>query len=230
MNRTFDVATSYASTILELGRGWRATSDSRDPEKPLELYEFESCPFCRKTREALTELDLSAVIYPCPPGGERFRNVVAEKGGKRQFPFLVDPNENRQMYESEQIVKYLAATYGNGRAPSAIAGGPIATLRAAATGIPRLGRVRAVPSKAPEKLLELYSFETSPYCRIAREALCNLEIPYRLHNVGRKSRRRPDFVAKSGKMMVPYLVDPNTGTSMFESADISRYLYDTYAA
>jgi glutathione S-transferase len=29
--------------------------------------------------------------------------------------------------------------------------------------------------------------------------------------------------------MVPYLVDPNTGTSMFESADIVRYLDATYA-
>ena len=30
-------------------------------------------------------------------------------------------------------------------------------------------------------------------------------------------------------MMVPYLVDPNTGTEMFESADIKQYLLATYA-
>ncbi len=30
-------------------------------------------------------------------------------------------------------------------------------------------------------------------------------------------------------MMVPYLVDPNTGTEMFESADIVAYLDRTYA-
>jgi glutathione S-transferase len=29
-------------------------------------------------------------------------------------------------------------------------------------------------------------------------------------------------------MMVPYLVDPNTGVAMFESAEISRYLIETY--
>jgi glutathione S-transferase len=29
--------------------------------------------------------------------------------------------------------------------------------------------------------------------------------------------------------MVPYLVDPNTGVEMFESADIVRYLDRTYA-
>ena len=30
-------------------------------------------------------------------------------------------------------------------------------------------------------------------------------------------------------MKVPYLLDPNTGAQMFESADIRRYLYETYA-
>ena len=34
----------------------------------------------------------------------------------------------------------------------------------------------------------------------------------------------------SGRMQVPFLRDPNTGAQMFESADIRRYLYDTYAA
>ena len=32
------------------------------------------------------------------------------------------------------------------------------------------------------------------------------------------------------KMQVPYLVDPNTGTGMFESGDIIDYLRETYAA
>ncbi len=230
VNRTFDLATSYFSTVLELGRGWSAQTKSREPAEPLELYEFESCPFCRKVREALTELDLSPVVYPCPPGGERYRKVVKEMGGKAQFPFLVDPNENRQMYESVEIVRYLASTYGDATTPSAIAGGPFATWRAALVSLPRTGRVKTIASRAPEKPLELYSFETSPYCRIVREALCNLELPYRLHNVGRRSKNRAAFQALSGKMMVPYLVDPNTGTSMFESADIARYLHDTYAA
>jgi len=30
--------------------------------------------------------------------------------------------------------------------------------------------------------------------------------------------------------MVPYLVDPNTGREMFESADIKLYLNETYGA
>ena len=81
----------------------------------------------------------------------------------------------------------------------------------------------------PEKPLELYSFEISPYCRIARETLCTLEIPYLLRNVGKNSPSRPAFEKRSGKVMVPYLVDPNTDTEMFESADIVAYLERTYA-
>jgi glutathione S-transferase len=84
-------------------------------------------------------------------------------------------------------------------------------------------------ARAPERPLELWSFEASPFSRLVREELCSLEIPYLLHNVARGSARRDAFVARSGKMMVPYLVDPNTGTSMFESADIVRYLDATYA-
>ena len=84
-------------------------------------------------------------------------------------------------------------------------------------------------ARAPKRPLELYSFEISPFCRIAREALCELEIPYLLHNVGKKSPSRPDFEKRSGKMMVPYLVDQNTDTEMFESADIVAYLQETYA-
>jgi glutathione S-transferase len=86
-----------------------------------------------------------------------------------------------------------------------------------------------VRSKHPEKLLELYSYEGSPFCRIARESLCEMELPYRLHNVPRRSPDRSEFVSLSGKMQVPYLHDPNTGARMFESADIRRYLYDSYA-
>ena len=62
-----------------------------------------------------------------------------------------------------------------------------------------------------------------------REHLCALEIPYILHNVAKGSPSRDEFVERSGKMMVPYLIDPNTGTEMFESADIVAYLDRTYA-
>jgi glutathione S-transferase len=63
-----------------------------------------------------------------------------------------------------------------------------------------------------------------------RETLTNLELPYLLHNVAKGSSKRDAFVALAGKMMVPHLVDPNTGIAMFESADITAYLERTYGA
>jgi len=82
----------------------------------------------------------------------------------------------------------------------------------------------------PAQPLELWSYESSPYCRLVREVLCELELPYVLHNVAKGSPRRDAFVKRSGKMMVPYLADPNTGREMFESADIVAYVNSTYGA
>ena len=64
---------------------------------------------------------------------------------------------------------------------------------------------------------------------LSGETLCELELPHQLRNVPRQSPDREVFVSLSGKMQVPFLLDPNTGVTMFESADIRRYLYDTYA-
>jgi glutathione S-transferase len=230
MNRTLDVATSFFATLARIPAGMAVGKLGPRPELPLELYEFEACPYCRKVREALTMLDLEAMIYPCPKNGPRFRKEVVAKGGKAQFPYLEDPNTGEAMYESDDIVAYLYRNYGDGGVPIYLSLGPLTTLGASLASVYRLGLGhRYRPARPPEKPLELYSFEISPYCRIAREALCSLEIPYLLHNVGKNSPSRPAFEKRSGKMMVPYLVDPNTDTEMFESADIVAYLERTYA-
>ena len=158
------------------------------------------------------------------------RPRAIELGGKSQFPYLVDPNTGTRMYESDDIVAYLYVTYG-GREPGH-AGPRSGRDREldVGIGVPSESGTRALASRQPAKPLELWSFEASPFCRIAREALSELELPYVLHNVGKDGAGRPDFVARSGKMMVPYLVDPNTGREMFESAEIRRYLNETYGA
>ena len=46
----------------------------------------------------------------------------------------------------------------------------------------------------------------------------------------REQAGRQALIARAGKMMVPYLADPNTGREMFESAEIRQYLNDTYGA
>lgn len=229
MNRTLDVTTSFAATIARLPAGLSVGHIGERPDKLLELYDIEASPYCRKVREALSILDLEAMIYPCPRKGTRFRSRVRERGGKEQFPFLVDPNHDVAMYESNDIVSYLFRVYGDGDVPLFLRLGPLTNAQEYMASIMRPGfGMFARASKTPDKPLELWSFEASPFCRIVREALSSLELPYRLHNVAKGSPSRQAFIARSGRMMVPFLHDPNTGADMFESQEIVKYLGRTY--
>jgi len=230
MNRFLNVATSFGVTLARAGSGLQVGALGERPQQMLELYEFESCPFCRKVREVFSVLDLDAVIRPCPKGGPRFREDVRARGGKAMFPYLVDPNTGKELYESDDIIAYLYQHYGVGAPPLLFRLGLLGNASSTLASAWRpAGGTRYQSAREPEQLLELYSFEASPFCRLAREKLCSLELPYRLHNVAKGSPKRPAFVERSGKMMVPYLVDPNTGTEMFESASIVRYLDETYS-
>lgn len=231
MMRALDVGSSLAVSIARLGSGMAVGPLGARPERPLELYEFEACPYCRKVREALSILDLDAIVYPCPKGGPRWRPEVVRRGGKAQFPYLVDPNEGRALYESDDIVRYLFSNYGTGAPPTLLGLGILTDVGSGiASAFRPAAGARYRIARQPEQPLELWSFEASPFCRLVREKLCELELPYLLHNVAKGSPKRDAFVARSGKMMVPYLADPNTGKEMFESADIVRYLDATYAA
>jgi glutathione S-transferase len=231
IRRALDVASSVAATLARAGSGAAVGTLGPRPERPLELYEFEGCPYCRKVREALSILDLDALVRPCPKNGPRFREEVRRRGGKAQFPYLVDPNTSKEMYESDDIVNYLFASYGDGALPWTLAGGPLTDVGAMLAGLWRPGFGSFYePSRPPALPLELFSFEASPFSRLVREKLCALEIPYWLRNVARGSPKREAFAARSGKMQVPWLADPNTGRELFESADIVAYLDAQYSA
>ena len=64
--------------------------------------------------------------------------------------------------------------------------------------------MRSSKARAPEKPLELFSFEASPFCRIVREAMTSLEIPYVLRNVAQGSEKREAHRERAGKVTVPY--------------------------
>jgi glutathione S-transferase len=246
------VLSSVMSSSITLWRGCLVVSAATQPPLPLKLYEFEACPYCRSVRETLTALHLDAEIRPCPKNGTRFRPEAERLGGKAQFPLLVDANTGITTYESADIVAYLFRTYGARKVPSAYRATP---LRPAAGGLASLVRglrgLRARPSRLPERKLELWSFEGSPYSRLVRERLCELELPYVLHNLGKEhwkeagpavrriapnpyrpragGKRAAFFERTGGRVQVPYLEDPNTGVKMFESAAIVDYLEKTYA-
>jgi glutathione S-transferase len=242
---------SLAATTARLGAGIVTEARASRPALLLEIWEFEGCPYCRIVREALTELDLDALIRPCPKGGERYVPELVAKGGKYQVPYLHDPGTGVSMYESADIIAYLYETYGGGTVPLRWRAAGLQQLGSALAGMWRMGAgSRARPSKAPAQPLELYSFESSPFARLVRERLCELELPYVLRSMGRSApadwlppamrdaldvKSEPGTLnrrvlrERAGRITVPYLVDANTGVEMGESAAIIEYLEQTYA-
>lgn len=221
---------NYSSFSIA-GRKLKETSSlGPRPPKPIEIYEFEGCPFCRKVREIVSILDLDVLYYPCPMDGPNFRPKAIELGGKRQFPYMVDPNTGVSMYESDDIIKYLVEKYGNGKVPLLLSLGILTTLTAGLAMIARLGKgSKYVAAKLPEKPLELWAYEASPFCKIVREVMVELELPHIYHSTPRGSSKRFELFKRTGHFQVPYLEDPNTGVKMFESAYIIEYLQQTYA-
>lgn len=241
---------SFGTSLLRVNRGVVVKGRRKAPQKPLELFEAEYCPFCRHVREALTELDLDAMVYPVPKRGKRFHARLKKLSGKTKVPFLHDPNTGAKLGESVAIAEYLYKEYGEDweKVPERrIKTSVLASLTRGKNGM------FVAPSRRPKKPLELYSWEGSPYARLARETLCELEIPYLLHNVGKTpgshadylppeyraeyvhdympgTENRRKFLARAGKVQVPYLIDPNTNVSMFETRAIQAYLRKTYGA
>ena len=256
VNHQIKVLQSVAASLIEGGRGVMGTSQPKQPAKPLKLYEFEGSPFCRRVREVITLLNLDVEIYPCPKGGKKYRQIVKDKGGKKQFPFLIDENTGDQLYESQQIIHHLFKHYGKtGKTPKKYAHFPkipyvalAGTLLNGAQGVWMNQKI--VERAAPEQLIELWGFEGSPYTRVVRGVLTELELPFKFHNVAKerwqdlglaKLRLKPGkYVPLAGgkrkqvlKLMgdniqVPFLVDRNTQTQLFESAKIVQYLQQTY--
>lgn len=242
---------SVLTSSAALWRGCLVEQVARTPAQPLILYEYEACPYCRRVREALTALHLDAEIRPCPRNGQRFRPEALRRGGKRQFPLLVDPNTQTTLYESRDIVAYLFRTYGSGEVPPRCRPSWLLSALNVLAFFSRMGRGGfARASRAPAQPLALWSFEGSPYSRLVRERLCELELPYTLHNLGKEHWReagpavrritpnpyvprpggkRHAFWQAHGRVQLPYLEDPNTGAQLFESRAILEYLNRAYA-
>lgn len=93
------------------------------------------------------------------------------------------------------------------------------------------GTVASAAGDRPRQILELYEFEACPYCRKAREAMSALRLDYLARPCPKGGTRyRPRVEELGGRRMYPYLVDSNTGASMYESDDIVAYLYRYYGA
>lgn len=229
---------------------------NEQPVEMLVLYDMENCPYCRIAREAFTELDLDVEIRPCGKGNEASREKLKALGGKVMVPYLIDDNTGVSLYESNDIVNYLYQEYGNGKKRGPI-GKLLTLLTSYLASASRLSQgIKTIDNHAnivtlPNEPLELYSFEASPYCRPVRERLTEIGIPYIIRNVGKQQlsdmgtpafrlstkayaplqgSKREALQSRGGKVQVPYLIDPNTQTEMYESQDIIHYLNAQYAS
>ena len=69
--------------------------------------------------------------------------------------------------------RYLFNEYGDGQVPLLLRLGPITALSIGLGTLPRGGRgITFRPSNLPEKPLEIWGYEASPYVKLAREVGC----------------------------------------------------------
>ncbi len=246
-----------SSVLSSTARRWRGASGSKvvqQPAKLLTLFDCEDNAECRLVREALTELNLDVMIFPCPKNASRFVDKLHAAGGEQAVvPFLIDSNSHVKLQGAEAINAYLFQQYRQQPTPSALDAKLLNLMTSRLASIVRLNirGLTAKPSQQPKLPLVLYSFEASPYSRPVRERLCELELPYRLINLGKQqladigpasfrmhrgeykplpNTKRAVLLAEKGHVQVPFLIDANKSIELFESKDILRYLNETYAS
>lgn len=249
MIRILDI---YTSTIASTFRSWRGTSASKTSKKPeneLILFDQEGCSECRFVREALTELNLNAIIAPCPVGGKNIRKLKRQSG-TNILPYLVDPNTDVKICGRQDIIIYLFKEYRDIKIPKQLEDNIYNNTCSKLASIIRLNAgIKSKKARPAEHPMTLFSFESSPFCRPVREKLCELELPYLLVNLGKQQKadmgpakfrfsfkpyqplpntKRDVFFKLHGNVQVPYLIDPNTGAELFESDEIVAYLNRTY--
>jgi glutathione S-transferase len=78
----------------------------------LELYQFEKCPYSRKVRFKLSELELDFIARNVPEDRSR-REMIKRVSGQIGVPVLVDSAAGLVMNESEKIIEYLEEKYGD---------------------------------------------------------------------------------------------------------------------
>ncbi|KHT63273.1 hypothetical protein RJ45_12770 [Photobacterium gaetbulicola] len=249
MNHTLNIATSLFASSYRFWQGTMASQPVEQPQHTLVLFDQEGDAGCRLIREILTNLNLDVIIVPCPQGGSNIQWLRSQQNGL-SLPVFVDNNRSMAVNGTPEIISYLTKYYGcNTSSPSCL--GQIKNKLSShlATTVRCRAGLKARPAHRAEKPLILYSFESSPYARLVREKLCELELTYFLINLGKQqiadmgpanmrwslkpyqplpNTKREAFFKQYGNVQVPFLMDPNTGIAMFESKDIVAYLKQTY--
>jgi len=252
-----DTLTSGLASICRLPRGVTVspttTTSPSSVSRLHKLYDIENSRECRIVREYITEYDL--VVDKVIPATKNSRSVLdqtfldALPTGQRIPCLVIELQDGQQEIISgeAQIVSLLKKSFDPMLANKTIENENAAVKKLIElfqnagyylAGLLRLGRGCKVSPAAmasqrlrrPQMPLVLYSYEGNQFCRLVREVMTELDIVYELRSVGKQSPRRAELAQLTGgSSQCPYLIDPNTGKSMSESADIIQYLYNEYA-
>ncbi|MFT5831649.1 MAG: glutaredoxin 3 [Candidatus Paceibacteria bacterium] len=78
-------------------------------------------------------------------------------------------------------------------------------------------------------MLNLYYKESCPFCQRVLEMAKNLGVEFELKDIEDDAAIAAELIEKGGKRQVPYLVDTEKDTAMYESGDIIDYIRENYA-
>jgi len=70
------------------------------------LFHKEECPYCLKVRQFMSDKNISYTSVVSKTGAPS-REILMKIGGQNQVPFLIDTDNGKMMYESNDIINYL---------------------------------------------------------------------------------------------------------------------------
>lgn len=70
------------------------------------IYKIEGCPYCNRVISFLKTKNLEYRLLDISE--KNFLQELVSIGGKEQVPFMIDTDNGKKMYESDDIIEYLS--------------------------------------------------------------------------------------------------------------------------
>ena len=70
------------------------------------IYKKEGCPYCNKVINFIKTKNLEYRLLDISE--KQYLQELIQYGGEEQVPFMMDTDNNKKMYESDDIIEYLS--------------------------------------------------------------------------------------------------------------------------
>jgi len=104
MNKLFFCALIFSSLFLALPTTLQASE--HETLQPLQLYVMPGCPYCKRVEDFLKRNNIPASQVTII--SSYLKSTLINLSGDTQVPFLWNPNANKGMLESLDIIAYLS--------------------------------------------------------------------------------------------------------------------------